>query len=690
MANINHFKMVRQLTFVIIFTLLYAFNVRSQVFTSSNLPIVIVNTDIDPVTGNPSVIVDEPKVLGSMKIIFHTDGSRNYLSDINNSQHLNYDGRIGIELRGSTSQSLPKKPYSLTTLQADNSSNNNVSLLGMPAENDWILNSFAFEPTLIRDYLSYNISSSMGNYATRTVYCEVVINGDYRGLYLLQEKIKSNTNSVDVTKIGKNDIAGTNLTGGYITKADKTTGGDPVAWTMSSYSGWVDYIHELPKPADVKSQQDAYIHGEFTKLETTSHANNSSLLDGYPTVIDIPSFIDFMLSNELAANVDAYQYSTYFHKDKEGKLRAGPIWDMNLTYGNDLFTWGYNRSKTNIWQFASGGNDGSKFWKDLYTNPTFRCYLSKRWNELTASGQPMNYQRLATFIDNTVLTINEAKDRESQRWGRVGNHPDSIAKMKGFINSRIAWISANVGSFSACSNVSIPPLVISKIDYQPATSGAFPSSSDQEFIEIKNIGTAEVNLSGIYLKELGISYQFPYNSTVAGGASIFLASNPTVFQTKYGITAFGKYYRNLSNTTHDIVLADAFGNIIDRVEYRNSGSWPIEAAGLGSYLKLVDLNSDNNDGSNWIASSDVSLPLVQIAENSAIQIFPNPVSSILNIQASQLFDKIEMFDVSGNLVRLISVDSYEIQLDISEMTNGFYLLRFSNSEVVKTAKILKR
>lgn len=118
--------------------MLLGFWCKAQILTDSNLPIVIINTD----GGIP--IPDEPKVLGNMKIIWHQDGSRNYLSDSTNAEYLNYNGRIGIETRGKTSQEyFEKKPYGLTTLQDDDISNNNVSILGMPKENDWILNSLA-------------------------------------------------------------------------------------------------------------------------------------------------------------------------------------------------------------------------------------------------------------------------------------------------------------------------------------------------------------------------------------------------------------------------------------------------------------------------------------------------------------------------------------------------------------------
>jgi spore coat protein CotH len=352
--------------------------VFSQTFTDSNLPIVIITTDLD-VNNQSLEILDDPKILSSMKIIKRPDGSRNYLSDANTTAFLNYNGRIGIEIRGSSSQLLPKKGYGLTTLKADNISNNNVSLMGMPSENDWILNGIAFDPSLIRDYLSYNLSRQLGNYATRTAYCELVINGDYKGLYILQEKIKSSTGRVNILKIATTDNNAPNLTGGYITKADKDTGGDPIAWTMSSYSWGTNFIHELPKPTAVTTQQNSYIYNQFLNLQNTSNTNNINLVTGYPSVIDIPTFIDFMLMNELASNPDGYQFSTFFHKDRSGKLRAGPIWDFNLTYGNDLFSMGFDRSRYNVWQFSDGGNDGPKFWRDLFNNPTYKCYLSKRW-----------------------------------------------------------------------------------------------------------------------------------------------------------------------------------------------------------------------------------------------------------------------------------------------------------------------
>ncbi|RYY09683.1 MAG: secretion system protein Por, partial [Chitinophagaceae bacterium] len=372
----------------------------------------------------------------------------------------------------------------------------------------------------------------------------------------------------------------------YITKSDKTTGNDPVAWTMSSYATWqtVNFIHDLPKPENVTAVQNTYIKGQFMNLKTATANDNTSLVNGYPSIIDVPSFIDFMIMNEFASNVDGYQNSTYFHKDRNGKLRAGPIWDFNLTYGNDLFIYGFDRSHTDLWQFDNDDNDGAKFWKDLFDEPTYKCYLSKRWAEMTAAGKPLNFSYISTFIDNTVSYISAAAVRENEKWGTVPNQAADIADMKAWIAQRISWINSQLPAYTACNNVAIPALVITRINYNPSTNSTFTVSNDQEFIEIKNAGTTTVNLTGIYFRGTGLVYQFPANQTLAAGASVMLASNTAVFQSKYGFAASGQFTRNLSNSNQDLVLADGFGNMIDHVHYYDSAPWP-NADGNGYFCK---------------------------------------------------------------------------------------------------------
>ncbi len=669
--------------FLLILTILLSFTAKAVNFTSSNLPIVVITT------AGGVTIPDEPKVAATMQIVSHLDGSRNYLSDANNPSFLNYSGKIGIELRGSSSQYLDKKPYGLTTLKSDGITNNNVSILGMPSDNDWVLNSLAFDSLLVRDFLSYELSRNIGQYASRCVYCEVVVNNDYKGLYVFMEKLKIGSDRVNIAKMATTDIALPDLSGGYITKSDKTTGGDPIAWTMDSYSGSTDFLHESPKPADITTEQDNYIYNTFTAFETAMTSKNSSITNGYPSIIDIPTFVDFMIINEFSSNADAYQYSTYFHKDRGGKLRAGPIWDLNLTYGNDLGIWNLDRSHTDVWQFSNGDNTGAKFWKDLYDNATFRCYLSKRWTELQASNQPLNYAVISSRMDAIIALIKEASIREQARWGTVDISAGEIAKMKAWIQTRITWMNARLGNYSACSNPTLPPLVISKIHYNPLAVGAF-SSNSLEFIEITNNSNQVVNLTGVYLRELGISYQFPANSTIGAYARIYIAGNSVNFQQFYGVAPFGQFSRSLSNKKENIVLADAFGNIIDNVEYQSSGEWSANANGTGSYLKLVDLNSDNTLALNW-TTDNVVTSINEVIDQTGLAVYPNPAVRTVTISNKTPIQSYELVDLTGRtILGELNINSEIYTINVEGLLPNVYLLKisFTNGDCV-VRKIVK-
>jgi hypothetical protein len=671
---------MKQLLILLLICDLLVVPAAAQTFTDSNLPIVLISTD------RGVAIVDDPRVMANMKIIYRGPGQRNYLTDQNNPAYLNYNGRIDIEIRGSSSQYTLKKQYGFTTRQADNTTANNVSLLGMPGENDWILNSMTFDPALIRDYLSYNLSRHIGNYASRTAYCEVLINGIYKGLYLLQEKIKADDHRVNVMQITPVDNLSPNVTGGYIIKADKNTGGDPTAFTMySRLNAEVNYIHDMPKPESATGQQTTYIHNQFELLEYK--ATNSSVSDGFPSVIDVPSFINHMLVNELGSNADAYQYSTFFHKDRNGKLRAGPIWDNDLTYGNDLFFWGLDRSHTNVWQFSNYDNEGSRFWFDLFNNTTFQCYLSKRWNELTQPGQPFNLTTLESLIDNTVAYTSEAVARDYRLWGTVGYYSNYIYDIKTWLSARINWITNNIGSYSACENVTLPPLVITRIMYHPDTTAAFPND-DLEFIEITNNSDQTVSLAGVYFSGTGLVYQFPAYAVLGPRGACVLASDVVSFKSFYGCDATGKFTRHLSNNGQKIVLADGYGNVIDYVNYTDSIPWP-DADGNGLYLKLTDMGLDNSLAASWTASDEVMVSDQPVSAAMDLQMFPNPVRDILSIQTGAGIESLQLMDMQGRLLLSIPVNNASHELDMSRFQRGTYLIRIITAGYTYTGKIVK-
>lgn len=663
--------------FILSILLLVSTKVQSQDFTS-NLPIVLIKTFSD------QELCDSIRQDGQMKIIFHNDSCPNSLADTADTRYINYDGRISIRTRGQTSQYPPKKPYAITTLRAD-SSHNNVSLLGMPAENDWVLNNIAYEPSYVRDYISYGLYSMLGYYSPRCRFCEVFLNDDYKGLYILIEKIKADENRIDIAKMDENDTIGENLTGGYIFKADKVRNDDEILFIDTDATD-LQYTSVHPKQDLITQTQSEYLQNLYSELKLKTDLQNEAIDVGFPSIIDIPSFVDYMILEEYTSNVDAFHYSTYFHKDKMGKLRAGPVWDFNLTFGNDLTpSLYYNRSKYNIWQFLYHGNECAKLWSDLFYNPTFQCYLSRRWHELTAEDQPLCYNTVSKFIAETESQISEAITRDCERWNKTNHHTSNIDSLKRWITKRIEWMDSHIGSYDNCQDIEIPNLVISKINYYPKPYGAF-SSNNLEFIEISNNSDNDVNATGIYLSALGINYIFPINSHIGPHQSVIICSDSASFVGYYGLYPYGHYTRHLSNTSQRIALSDAWGNLIDEVTYSCESPWPIEANCRGSFLELTDLNADNSLAENWHASQKLSL---DEKHKGTIRIFPNPTNDFINIDLPTNEETdISIINSIGVTMFSTKINSSQATIDLKNMPTGIYMIKIANKNGTWCEKII--
>jgi len=431
-------------------------------FTSSNLPIVLINT-------NGQIIPGDHKITADMGIIYNGEGIRNYLTDPFN----NYEGKIGIELRGSTSLNYPKKQYGFETRDSAGN-NNNVSLLGFPAENDWILNAPYADKSLIRNALVYKLANESGRYASRSKFCELVLNGEYMGVYILFEKIKRDANRVNIKKLEPPDTTGDALTGGYIIKVDKKDGENVGGWysnylPFSQSEKKIFYQYHYPKPDEIVEQQKQYIQNYILNFETRMKGTNiADTSDGYPSYIDTDSFVDYLLINEICKNIDAYRLSMFMHKDREsrnGKLVMGPVWDYNLAFGNVNYYLGYQIQGwdieyiTNFNNLAGWENFYAPFWwKTLFEETYFRNKIYARWQELKNSTYSIN--NIHSIIDSLITMLDEAQIRNFERWPILGvyiepnyyvgqSYQDEINYLKNWIAARIEWLDQNmVGSTS--------------------------------------------------------------------------------------------------------------------------------------------------------------------------------------------------------------------------------------------------
>ena len=452
-------------------------------FTSSNLPIVVINT-------GGKTIVDDPKIDAYMGIINNPNGARNYLANPYNDYH----NKIGIELRGSSSQSFPQKSYSIESRDITNVEHD-TTILGMPTENAWILYAPYDDKTCMRNVLSYRVANRTGHYASRTRYCELVLNGQYRGIYVLMEKIKRDANRVNIKKLETTDISGNKLTGGYIFKVDKPTGtGGTAGWNskqLSSTGKTIRFLYEYPDAADIVPQQSTYLQAYVDSAETALASTTfTSATTGYAKYLDVNSFIDYFLLNEVSRNVDGYRLSTFLYKNRRsegGKLVIGPAWDYNIAWwnanycsGNLSTGWAYNFNTV----CGTDPNQVPFWWARLLQDPAFTAALKCRWTDLRKT--TLHTDSLNLYIDANAARLNEAQGRHFAAWPILGvytwpnptpipaTYPAEIAALKNWLRLRLIWLDANMPG--TCSR----PLAAQAAS-AAAASEVYPNPFDASF-----------------------------------------------------------------------------------------------------------------------------------------------------------------------------------------------------------------
>jgi hypothetical protein len=425
---------------------------------TSNLPIVVVNT-------GGVQIVDEPKIDATMGIIYNGAGVLNSVNDPYNE----FSGDISIEIRGSSSGGFDMKSYGLET-RGPMDQNYNVSIFDWPEDNDWILYAPYNDKSLLRNVLTYKLGNEFGSYAPRTQLCEVVLNGEYQGVYVFMERIKQNPGRVNINELNYEDISGNELTGGYVLKVDKTTGGDPVAWT-SPYTcaapgtGPIEILAHDPVFDSLHPLQLQYIQDYFTDWEDAlAGPDFADPVLGYAPFIDEYSFIDFTIMNELSKNVDGYRISTFLYKERlseGGELVAGPLWDFNLAWGNADYCEGWSMTGWELdFNSICGGSGGlqNPFWFGrLLEDPQYARMMNCRWWELRED--VLNLDSILNYIDSMAVYLDDAAIRNYATWPILGvylwpnnfvgsTYAEEIGYLKDWITGRITWMDYNM--FGTC------------------------------------------------------------------------------------------------------------------------------------------------------------------------------------------------------------------------------------------------
>ena len=387
---------------------------------SYDLPLVIVNTQ-----NKQALQKGADKIPATMSIL---DKGTNNVADSSKGEKYN----IGIKIRGQTSADFPKKGYGIElkarscTNVADTACHDtSLKVLGMPKNADWVFHGPYVDKTLIRNALAYWLYQRTGRYSSRFKFFELYLNGQYKGVYLLLEKIKRAKARVHIAKLKDEDISGDDVTGGYVLSIDKvennsTSGLDKEGFKSKDGS---PVVMRSPKKENTNKQQQQYIQNFFNKIESTCD-NGDVMSNGCSDILDIEAAVDYVIHEDVTNNTDAYICSFYMFKDKDskgGKLQLGAPWDFNLAFG------AYQRvggEKADGWRVPQSAKSGAGEWfvakwiQNLWSNNTFQQKYKARWAELRSG--VWHTKNIDKFIDSLKTVLKNAANRNFERWPNLG------------------------------------------------------------------------------------------------------------------------------------------------------------------------------------------------------------------------------------------------------------------------------
>ena len=385
-----------------------------------DLPVVVIDA--------PNGIVDDPKRDATMRVY-------------DRDRREDYTGHIGIELRGYTSQQDdPKKPYALET-RKDSGANRNVSLLGMPEDDDWVLIASYVDRSLLRNYLAYATARWTGHYASRTRLVEVVLNNSYEGVYLLGEQLKVHDDRVAVDD--------SDVSGGYLLEMISMRRSEGEQFFTTPVQNQ-PIVYKDPNREDLSLGRAVWIRNYVNRFERRLYGDRfRDRQRGYRRYLDLDAAVDYMLLNELFRNADTFRNSTYMHKGVDTKLVLGPLWDFDHAIGNDGTA---SDNETAGWEYTASPWAGR-----LYADPAFTRRMARRWSELRERGIE---SKILRTIDRGARKLGGGpQQRNFSRWHNLGGGPkdprtgappadyaQAVDYLKWWVGERLEWIDGQLSA----------------------------------------------------------------------------------------------------------------------------------------------------------------------------------------------------------------------------------------------------
>jgi len=349
----------------------------------------------------------------------------------------NYSGKGGIRGRGNSSWHwYSKKPYRIKL-------DEKAGILGLKADKDWVLLANYRDPTQLMNTFAFTVGHGLGlPYTNRVRYVEVTLNGSYIGLYLLTEQVEQGSSRVAI-----------NPDEGVLLSLDLDDGPE-----LSPNVGDNFWSSVYQMPVSVKSPDSTFtaqlstVRSNFGQLE---NAIRNADYNAVEKLLDIQSFIDYMLIQELVYNVEVdAPRSIFLYKDRGGRWTFGPLWDFDAGFDFDWSTMYTGHNYFYSYKELVLGTDPvnhtkgyrvPSFFTDLFRNKRFVTEYKARWLAVKDKVMSEYWATTQKYADN----ISGAMARDAARWPIDKNYKTETPRMKQWLTNRIDYLSTIIAKYPA-------------------------------------------------------------------------------------------------------------------------------------------------------------------------------------------------------------------------------------------------
>lgn len=428
----------------------------------THLPLVSIDTGNQEIPGR--AITRDGRVIGYTTTPDGSDRITASISVFDSEEHNNHvtdtpavSSDITIHVRGNSSRRFDKAGYRIKLVD-ETGQKNPQSIMGMNAHEDWALHGPFLDKTLIRNYMWYNIAGEIMDYAPGVRFCELVVDGEYMGVYVMTETITAGDEHGRINISADGDSG---FMSGYVLLLDRKNNIErDHLKSFTTYTLRTKHKLEIVYPGDMQLTPKLYenIKKDFSAFEKSLYSYDyDDGTYGYKNLIDVESFADYFIINEFTSNYDAGWLSTYMYKDADDRLRMC-IWDFNSACDN------YQESQLDLQHFEM---QNCLWYFMLMKDDEFTELCIDRYRQLRKTYLSEEY--LENYIDETVAYLGDAIERNYDRWGysfeeeydmlkpehrNPRTYAQSIRQLKTFIKERGRWIDDNIESIRQYSSAS--------------------------------------------------------------------------------------------------------------------------------------------------------------------------------------------------------------------------------------------